>query len=664
MRRSQELVEALLALPAYRMLREDALAFGGEQLFIHSPLYLPDIEKAAAWLREAQEGGWPTLIVGDRDVDGVCSTAMIAAFLREHSPEPERVALMVSDDGDDYGLSGAFFDQVMASPARLVVLLDMGTSNGPEIAALASAGKRIIVLDHHQLHDRIADPLHCAFVNPMRLTQPVFEHNNKIATVALAFKLLLACALSHTRDWRRFCYLETPEGCMVYRLGAYLGLAPSLEAARERLDKAAEGEWTSLYGDDLCDPATMEIFQQRPLEAGRRLLAALIQTRPRLRAFAQRHSDLAALGLLTDIAPLVGENRTLVRVGSRVAQRGQANNSGSGAGVFRPGLRALLDRLDLPERDVLFSRDIAWSVGPTLNAAGRMGNTRLALDLLMEEDVAQAARLAQQLIALNEERKRRTGRNQEIADQWLSSHPECIGPGLLFCYHPDLKPGVSGIVAARLSERYDRTAVYVNLDGERAKGSVRSTPGVDAVKLLEYAADLLIQYGGHPEAAGFSLAPDRIAELQKRLLSLPQERYAAPEFAATPGDALVAISVRPGEISEELYRLLSELEPFGPGNPAPMLHLRNVTPAQIKPMKNGLHLRFQVQGMNPRIDAVAWRLGPKIQQLLDASSSIDLVGALELSAFAGRRRLQFRVEEVQSAAALSGSGVLDDGSVL
>ena len=651
-------IRRLLEHPDYAAARQDPHFFNAGPACFHSPLLIPGMQEAVDVLRAALDRKGRILVLGDRDVDGVSSTALLGNFLRDvHQKQGGGLDLRVSDDGDDYGLSGDLFENIRAGDADLVILLDMGSSHGPEVVELLERGKQVIILDHHQLHDRVPDAslAGLAFVNPMR-DEDVFcalEHYGKRATVGLVFKLLLAYGLSFTREWNRaFYFQDQTGGVAAYRCGWFLGRFPDVAAGQA---KFPDLEWCALTEQYHLEPEDLALFQPGnsgtltfdacALTAGKIVLACIIRSRPRLLEFVQRSADLAAVGIITDMVPLVGENRALVRLGI-----GQSGFAKRGERPYSTGYAALIGALGLPE-DRVVSRDLSWSIGPAINAAGRMGNTRLALDLLTTEDARDAKKLATDLVKLNEERKKRTARNETIVARHFAENAELLNQPIVFCYHEDLEPGVSGIVATRLVERYLKPVVYINRDGKHAKGSARTYAGLNVLKLLDTAADLFVQFGGHPEAAGFSIHYDRIPELE-RVLQTNAPAVLAEHAAEQAGVEKSAkapayhVELKPAELGYELLREIEMLEPFGAGNPEPILCVRDVLPARVKYMTDGLHARFTFRGAPAYLDCVAWRLGPRIAAAEQNRTPLTLFGSLEMSYFAGRSRLQFRIESI------------------
>lgn len=646
------------------------------------------MDRAVAFLREAVLAEGRITVVGDRDVDGVSSTALVGSFLQRIC-QPEKVILRVSSAGDDYGLSGDFYQDLKGSESALFIFLDMGTSNGPEIAELVAGGARAIVLDHHQLGGRVPEGEGVAFVNPM-LDAARFEHDGKIATVGLAFKFLAGYALSFTAEWNRFeLIMGLSNKGWLFRAGAFMGAFANEDQARQHAALLAEevefcvfeagspSAGPSRYpflisssapitwepesvlsgnramtsglaeGSSLLNGASRHLTAKEapnPHAIGCLMFAAQINERPRLGKFLQEAADIAAVGLLADMVPLLGENRTVVRLGmGLIGPRGQKKTpAGRFSNTLRPGLQALLKRMHVaPDR--FSSRDLSWSISPALNAAGRMGRTDLALRLLLEQGADGARQAAAELVALNDERRLRTRRNEAIAAEAVLGTDRRV----IFCFHPDLEPGVSGIVAARLVEQFERPAVFVNPDGAHARGSARSYAGENVLELIASAEELLIQFGGHKEAAGFSIAFENIDAFRERILSAADtlfEKPPAQEKSSAHAD------IEPEWLDFRLLAELESLEPFGAGNPEPILRVGNVAPLAFAPLgRDGRHARFQIPRAPRGIEAIIWGRSEELQEMA-AATPIDLYGSLELSHFGGRPRLRFRVDDFRPAA--------------
>jgi len=524
-------LRGILDHPDYENLDENS--FSGFYSF-ESPLLIPDMERAVLFLRDAIENRKQITVLGDKDVDGVASTAMLGTFLKKHHEEKGGgLSIRVSDSGDDYGITGSLFSDLLNSKSDLYIFLDMGSSHSEAISDLIKTGAKIIVLDHHQIPDEGPVFDECAFVNPVR--NPDLD---KFASVMVCLKFLSAYALSYTKEWDNAYFLDlnikdssaesdstvgSAENFEIlkplYRLGMFLGEFESEEEANEFLQSEFEDLKLAVIKEKdnspentfLGDKEIKSIFHD-VFVGGKYLLAARIRTMPKMSRFLHELTDLLAVGTVADMMPLRGENRMFARIGMGYEGIGK-----SSLPVYRAGYRSLLKTLGIGEQRIS-SRDLGWGVAPTINAAGRMGETKLALDLLLEFSDDKSSELAKNLNRLNTERKNRTSRNESIIAKMLEENPEKLKLPFIFCYHPDLEPGVSGIVATRLTEQYQKPVIYINPDGKHARGSARTYGGVNVLDFIGRASDHFIQFGGHPEACGFSVSFENIEHLEKCLV--------------------------------------------------------------------------------------------------------------------------------------------------
>ncbi len=301
------------------------------------------------------------------------------------------------------------------------------------------------------------------------------------------------------------------------------------------------------------------------------------------------YADLAAIGTVADVAPLQGFNRALVQEGLR-RLRSSANL----------GLKVLA-----AEHCREFSAsEIAFRIAPRINAASRLGQAEVALQLLTTQDMLQARPLAEHLTRLNLQRQR-------IEEQML----ERIWPTIdatrpaLVIHDAEGHPGVMGIVASRVLERYYKP-VFITADG---KGSVRSTPGISAVGALRHAAAHLKRFGGHAQAAGFAIAEEAIPAFTSAI-----QEYAG-QFPA-PVPEITLDGWLDGEDLGELHRALQLLEPLGEGNPEPIFFLQG-RPEQVRLLGEGKHLAFRLQGVR----VIKWRdNGDNLPDELDLAASLML----------------------------------------
>jgi len=293
----------------------------------------------------------------------------------------------------------------------------------------------------------------------------------------------------------------------------------------------------------------------------------------------ERYIDLVALSTVCDVAPLQNENRTLVRRGLSALQRTE-----------RPGLRALLEVSGL--KDARLDTDsIGYVLGPRLNAAGRLAHARLALDLLLESDPERAMQQALELSALNAQRQQQTASAMELAHELLSK--EDPDAPLIFIGRADIPSGIVGLVAGRLAEEYHRPAVVYQREEATCRASCRSIPEFDITGALRTCPELMLRFGGHRAAAGFTAENDKLPALKEALLQQALEGLAGVEFAPVI-DIDAALDLR--HMNGKLISMLSQLGPFGCANPEPVFLSRNVEIADVKSIgEDGEHLRLRLR---------------------------------------------------------------------
>ena len=339
--------------------------------------------------------------------------------------------------------------------------------------------------------------------------------------------------------------------------------------------------------------------------------------------------SLAALGTVADVAPLLDENRSIVRQGAR--EMGQSSIA---------GLRALLRSARIEGRDV-DSETIAWVLAPRLNAAGRMDHASISYELLVEESEEKAAALAAILENQNRERQRLTSESLEKARTLVEMAP------LLMVGDPSFSPGIIGLVAGRLVEEFSRPAVVLSLGQDVCRGSCRSTPEFDIGAALYQVAPAIggfIRYGGHPQAAGFTVATEKLPLLAKHLVALARETLG--ERALRPHRD-IDMELALGSLPRDTYRVIQALAPFGAGNPAPVFLSRNVQVVDARSMgAGGEHLRLKLRDRGIGWDAVAFRQSASLPA---TASAVDMVYSVEVDRWNGQETLRLNVLDIRAS---------------
>jgi single-stranded-DNA-specific exonuclease len=342
--------------------------------------------------------------------------------------------------------------------------------------------------------------------------------------------------------------------------------------------------------------------------------------------------DLVALGTVADLAPLTGENRTLVRQGLKCIQT-----------TKRQGLFSLANVADM-KIAATTATNIGFVLGPRLNAAGRLESALASFELLTTTDVMRAGQLALQLDKNNRDRQALTRQIQEQAEAIVMA--EDPNADLLFAVHPDFNAGVVGLAASRLSETYYRPAIVGQSNDETTRCSCRSIPEFHITQALDQCADLLVRHGGHAAAAGFTVTNGNLPELKDRLKMIAKKELEGKDLRQT----LTADGeIRLVDLKPELLNFLNSLQPTGYGNPDAVFVSREV---KIKTSRTvgaeGKHLKLTVSDGNISFDAIGFRLG-HLQSELPMEKKVDVMYIFETNEFNGRTYLQLNLKDVKKS---------------
>ena len=349
--------------------------------------------------------------------------------------------------------------------------------------------------------------------------------------------------------------------------------------------------------------------------------------------WVEEYLDLVALGTVTDLVPLTGENRSLVRAGLERIRQPQ-----------HQGVLSLIGVSGLNPRHVT-AGDIAFMLGPRLNAAGRLDSALTAFNLLNTSDPNQAARYAQQLNNQNNERQRITREIQARATELAFA--DTPDPVLLFAADPDFNPGVVGLAASRLTELYYRPAIVAAYGEEYTRGSCRSIPEFHITQALDACTDILVHHGGHAAAAGFTVHNEHLPELVTRLQQIAANQLSQIDLRpALFADVEIDLSsLRPSLIDD-----LKVLQPTGMGNRSALFLTRNaLVKTQRAIGKDSSHLKLVLgDAQNVIYDAIAFRMGHLAGGL---PNRVDLIYAYETNIYNGQVNLQLNVRDIHPATA-------------
>ncbi|ATU71738.1 single-stranded-DNA-specific exonuclease RecJ [Komagataeibacter rhaeticus] len=523
-----------------------------------NPSTLVDMDAAADRLARAVSSGETVGLFGDYDVDGACSTALLATFLQEQGCTvlthiPDRMT-------EGYGPNTPAIAAMQDKGASLIICLDCGTA---AVDVLEHAGQRsdIIILDHHQVQGPLPEVV--ATVNPNRPDCPSRLHG--LCAAAVTFMTIVA--------------------------------------TRRALRAAG---W----------------FDTRPM--------------PDLWACM----DLVALATVCDVMPLRGLNRAFVTQGLRIMGRRK-----------RVGLAALLEVAGA--RDPLSAFTCGFAVGPRINAGGRIADSGLGLRLLLCTDPAEARVLAERLNSVNHNRQSVESGILDRAME-LAAAQRAQGNAVLVLSGRDWHPGVVGIVAGRIKEKFNRPVlVGAEMEDGSVKGSARSVPGQDLGGAIIAArqAGLLSTGGGHAMAAGFGLPAAGVPALQEFLNHHLATAADLPDAVDLTIDAVVNVAAATVELAADMDRLA----PFGTGNDEPLIALPRVRVAyaeRIGSEGNTLRLTLEGEGRGPRLKALVFRANesPLATVLEDRDGPpLHLAGWLRAESWKGRTSATFFIRDVAVA---------------
>ncbi len=340
--------------------------------------------------------------------------------------------------------------------------------------------------------------------------------------------------------------------------------------------------------------------------------------------------DLVALGTVADLAPLVGENRSLVRKGLKQIRE-----------TKRQGLFSLANVSKMQIGKVT-AGNIGFMLGPRLNASGRLESALASFELLTTTDVMRAGQLAQQLDMQNYQRQGLTRSTQEQAQQIaMSEDPEAF---LLFAAHESFNPGIVGLAASRLTELFYRPAIVASKGAEETRGSCRSIPEFHITDALDLCRDLLVRHGGHAAAAGFTVRNENLPEFVARLKEIARDQLEGKDLRhVLSADMEIALS----QLSFEVLGHLEYLEPTGYGNPDAVFVSRDVKVKSFRAVgSEGKHLKVTFEDGGHTFDSIGFRMG-ELQRTLQPR--VDVIYRIEANEYNGRKSLQLNLKDIKPA---------------
>lgn len=513
---------------------------------LYDPYLLKDMDSAVAIIMEKIQAGKQIRIVGDYDIDGVCSVCLLLKGLQRLGARadyriPERIR-------DGYGINETIIREAYEDGVDTIVTCDNGISADAQIRLAKQLGMTVIITDHHEV--------------------PVQEEQEKLPP---------ADAIINPRQREcRYPFKGICGGVVVYKL-----------------------------------------------------VQALYRSGGVAKAEGEAMLEFAAIATVGDVMKLQDENRIIVKSGLRRIPKTRS-----------VGLKKLIEACQL-DINHLTAYHIGFIIGPCLNAGGRLQTARLALELLLCEDPEKAGRMAVELRLLNEERKELTAKGVEQAIAQVEEYYSA--DSVLVIYLPDCHESIAGIIAGRVREVFHKPALVLTKGEEGVKGSGRSIESYHMYQGLCGVRDLLLKFGGHPMAAGFSLKEEHVAEFRRRLNE--QAELKPEDFIPR---IWIDVAMPLEYLSETLVNELKILEPFGQGNEKPQfaqknLHIRG-NPKVMGRNKNVVKMSVVTEQGTP-MEALLFAEGERFLEELGNRRQIDVVYYPDVNEYNGRRTLQIVIKD-------------------
>jgi single-stranded-DNA-specific exonuclease len=628
--------------------------------YLHNPFLLPGMEDAVDRILAAKDEGEKVLIFGDGDVDGITGTVLLAEYLSGLGMD---VTWRIPGGDDPYGLSLSAVEEFAEAYGTLIITVDCGISRIAEIKRAGELSVDVIVTDHHEPQEQLPSAL--VIIDPKlkdssNLGSPYPFKD--LSGCGVAFKLVSALrfALKSELYGQHICLLNTrpANDAWIVEAAKVRNLVVSgivtetivsgmVSISDTRLPAFLEGQqilaWDAplqkrtlakLFGNgvevEMLDIAP-EIGKEIPAVAGKSLirikeLSTIAKYADRelteldvfanlFCSFVQRREkispenfdlQLVTLGTIGDIMPLLNENRIFIRAGIKSLSPASGASSAP-----RPGIAELLDKLELSGThfDV---KDIAWKLCPAINAARRMGCPEKAAALFFEKDRSTRERLAEELVDMNKQRKLLEEEIWAIAEPMAYKSLSVHSEKLALVYGEEISRGVTGLIAQRVSRRFNVPSLAVSFAAEVYTGSVRSARGYNIGGLLEQFGDLFIDSGGHEFAGGFSLKKEHWNDFTERLKTVAY----AVEFDETKEgeDVSIDAEIPLDYLNPDLLKLTDLFAPYGKDN-APLNFLaKNLVIEELYFIGKveSKHLRMTLAGGKHKWPALYWDAAARV----------------------------------------------------
>ena len=558
---------------------------------LHHPSTLPGVTQAADRIARAIRDHEKIVIYGDYDVDGITATAILWHAVRTLGGKADFYVPHRIDEG--YGLNAQAIAQICDQGAKLIVTVDCGITAIEQVKVARDRGVDLIVTDHHEWKEAPSAAeveggsgvveWSGGGVDAPGLTPPPHHPTTPL--------LPSAVALVHPR---------LPTGGAPYGNPHLCGAGVAFKLA---------------WGVGLAMSGSAKVSQE-------------------FRDYLVDATALAALGTIADVVPLVGENRALAHFGLGGLKDSKLT-----------GLRALIESAGLTGQK-LTSFDVGFKLAPRLNACGRMGHARLAVEMLTTADGPKAMEIA---VYLEQQNKARQAMEKKIAEQAVGQAVERgydkeDSRAIVLGEH-EWHPGVIGIVASRLVDKFHRPTIMVAINNGHGQGSGRSIAGFHLANALNACTEHLVSHGGHEMAAGLKVKTEKFEDFRHAFRDVALDLLTPEDLV--PHLRLDAEAMVP-QLTESLVRDLQRLGPFGHANPRPLICLKGMEVAQPprRVGKTGDHLQLSLKQENRVIKCIGFGFG-NLESDIRVGSRIEVAGEPSLNEWNGRVNVELEVKDLR-----------------
>ncbi len=590
---------------------------------IIQPFEFTFIDKAFERLSTAIINKERILIFGDRDVDGTSSVAILYDFLKGYT---DNIFWEVPTGEDIYGLDIAKFGKWKELGYSLCITVDCGITNVNEINLLKKYNIDTIVIDHHKPLEVIPDAV--SIINPKCENSFLFSD---IAACGVVFLFIYGFLIYKSNIYnKKISVIYYDNNC--FKLDTYVNFVlhdrqilknTDLQSTKDNLifsytDKVVLDNIPLLQNsfdknnfisslDDISQQAKISLFNKIQKEIDG------------LEKIKELYLPIVMLGLIADIMPMVKTNRTLIKLGIKYLKNNKNKN-----------LTVLLKKINI-DTDLCISKDFAWNICPILNASGRMGKASATVDFFIAKSDVESK--VASMITNNEDRKRVGEEAFNIFKNDIESNKKHYNDNLIFFYSEKISRGITGITANKISNQINCPVIVCAKEGIYYTGSMRGKSSMHLVDFLNNAKDILEEFGGHKEAAGFRFREEKLSNFEcflkenSKLLETKKEDVLSNTIEI---DAEIPYEY----LNLDLFKILEILEPQGEANPTPIFFTEKLyANTYLRMGKNRQHLKIYFKTKNGQIPAIFWNRGEWFENIHNPQNSYNIIYSIELNKF-------------------------------